>query len=883
MQWTDLTIQERNSQKKRFNILASMGHEDIDEQLDEIEAEIDSLDERVTRLEGFVRFTVTLTLKEDYDDITVKFDNVEIEAGEDGKYTINNVVLGMHSVEAHADGYGGYYERKFFSPEDCELEIELLVGTFDVFIQTEPAATDDMVFKWDGVTKTRIDDHFAIPGVEAGLHEIDIAMPGYYPFNQTMGFTPTFNTYTATLTEDPRFTVTLDLAEDYEDITVSFDGNEIEATGDEYIINNVQPGKHTVEATCPDYADLSEEVTFSRQQNTYTITLTPTKPRFNVTLLVTPSIGAVPDVSFDGKDVPETDLPGLYNVPNVKEGVHTVYVNKPGYEEYLEDVRFTEQSKQLTITLEPDEPFDVTITPTPAPSAAMQLRFDGRQQTYVGNKYTIADVNEGYHNVDIDCQGYISYHNRIHFTSVSNNLEIELVEDEPFTANLVINPSSGAVPLVKFDEVEIEPTAIPGIYDIPNVTTGLHHVYVEKEDYETYDEHVRFTSEDDKLSINLVPEDPQEITTVTLDLAAAYENPHVYFDGDEVTPTGSDYIIENVLEGPHVVRATADHCQTFEEEITFNNEYTTYTITLEPLDEGLTVSITTNTPAERTTLRFDGSRIEPVNDVWIIYDVDPGLHSVAIDCTGYESFFARPLVSADNVDFEYELQTSPFTVFVNTTPAPSNAMSFKWDGETISPTGNKYIIDNVDVGFHNIRVAQEGYATYYDTVEVTPLENELSVNLGPELLTVTIDAHPVTSNTLKVKFDGSVITGHDGTYVIEDVQPGEHHVKVSQVGYETYEQDVEFSEDFTQLDVLLRDVAPFDVTIFTQPTASAWMTLEFDGDVITVGDNKFVIRNVANGEHTVKVTKTNYKTYEEVIEFTPTKNTANIVLERDDS
>ena len=61
------------------------------------------------------------------------------------------------------------------------------------------------------------------------------------------------------------------------------------------------------------------------------------------------------------------------------------------------------------------------------------------------------------------------------------------------------------------------------------------------------------------------------------------------------------------------------------------------------------------------------------------------------------------------------------------------------------------------------------------------------------------------------------------------------------------------------------------------------MTLEFDGNVITVGDDKFVIRNVLNGEHTVKVTKTNYKTYQEVIEFTPTNNTANIVLERDDS
>lgn len=71
MQWTDLTIAERTSEKKRFDILASMGNEGIEEQLDEIEAEIDSLDDRVTRLEGFVVFTVTLTLKEDYENITV--------------------------------------------------------------------------------------------------------------------------------------------------------------------------------------------------------------------------------------------------------------------------------------------------------------------------------------------------------------------------------------------------------------------------------------------------------------------------------------------------------------------------------------------------------------------------------------------------------------------------------------------------------------------------------------------------------------------------------------------------------------------------------------------------------------------------------------------
>lgn len=506
MQWTDLTIAERTSEKKRFDILASMGNEGIEEQLDEIEAEIDSLDDRVTRLEGFVVFTVTLTLKEDYENITVKFDGEEIEAGADDKYTITDVMLGMHTVEAHADGYGGYFENRLFTPDDCELEIELLVGLFDVEITTEPPASDAMTFKWNDTEITRTGTKYIIEDVEAGIYEIDIDLEGFEHFNETMGFTPEFNTYTAILTpdEDEPFTVTLSLAEQYPDIHVEFDGSVVAPRYDgTYVIPNVQAGSHRVVATCEHYVDFDKIIPFTKITNEYTITLEPEGFDLRVYTIPAPSSDMV--FKFDDRTITPTS--GYFKINNIVAGNHDIDITCTGYKDFHEQVELTGESDTLNILLEPEEDTPFTVTLSLADSYDdPHVYFDGDPITATGlGTYVINSVSTGVHIVECYANDCKAFSQHVGFTAYSNTYTIEMEPVDEFTLTINTTPEPSSAMQLRFDGRLVEATG--NKFVIEDVTNGQHNLDIDCTGYVSYHGRPNVTAIHPTLNIVLEEQD----------------------------------------------------------------------------------------------------------------------------------------------------------------------------------------------------------------------------------------------------------------------------------------------------------------------------------------------------------------------------------------
>ena len=123
MEWNDLTIKERTSEKLRFNFIMEL--------LEEVMPE----------------FTVSLSLaRQDYPSPVVKFDGTTISS----PYTINNVRTGNHHVECVAAGYYEYDEIIRFTPSSYTHTITLAPAQYS-FVFTEPYYQDEsFVMKFDG-------------------------------------------------------------------------------------------------------------------------------------------------------------------------------------------------------------------------------------------------------------------------------------------------------------------------------------------------------------------------------------------------------------------------------------------------------------------------------------------------------------------------------------------------------------------------------------------------------------------------------------------------------------------------------------------------------------------------------------------------------------
>ena len=124
MEWNNLTIAQRTSEKQRFNILSKLAGKDS-ERLDAIEAELEDIDARITRLEKLQPLTVNLTvLPAEANPATVKFDGESVTYA-DEKYSISDVLSGEHAVSIKSTGYQDYEDTIIVDINNTEFEVTL--------------------------------------------------------------------------------------------------------------------------------------------------------------------------------------------------------------------------------------------------------------------------------------------------------------------------------------------------------------------------------------------------------------------------------------------------------------------------------------------------------------------------------------------------------------------------------------------------------------------------------------------------------------------------------------------------------------------------------------------------------------------------------------
>ena len=126
MEWNDLTTTERNSQKKRFNLLGKMGGKVDPEVIEQINAELDDLEQYVEAIEEWVTFTAVVGFRAEYPDVEVTFDSTEpVEPEEDGKCYFPGTHIGKHLLTVSATGYKTYSQELTFDLEHTSLTITL--------------------------------------------------------------------------------------------------------------------------------------------------------------------------------------------------------------------------------------------------------------------------------------------------------------------------------------------------------------------------------------------------------------------------------------------------------------------------------------------------------------------------------------------------------------------------------------------------------------------------------------------------------------------------------------------------------------------------------------------------------------------------------------
>lgn len=113
MQWNDLTIAQRSSEKQRFNILAK----DVEK--------IEDIDARIKRLEKLQPLTVDITvLPAEANPATVKFDGQAVTYA-DSKYSVSNVLTGEYELSVKSEGYVDFADTIAVDIDNTEFEVTL--------------------------------------------------------------------------------------------------------------------------------------------------------------------------------------------------------------------------------------------------------------------------------------------------------------------------------------------------------------------------------------------------------------------------------------------------------------------------------------------------------------------------------------------------------------------------------------------------------------------------------------------------------------------------------------------------------------------------------------------------------------------------------------
>lgn len=320
------------------------------------------------------------------------------------------------------------------------------------------------------------------------------------------------------------------------------------------------------------------------------------------------------------------------------------------------------------------------------------------------------------------------------------------------------------------------------IPSITQTTDGRHLVEIKKEGFEVFTQWVE-VKEGERITVNPFLRAIQKAKKGSILVEADVPGAEVYIDGNK-HPDATPTLINDVLEGPHVIEVRKDPAIPWKQTINVvANQSVKVSAALKATigGPGGTVRVLSNVDGARVFLDGTEMGASPID----IKDVKVGEHVIEVKAKGYQVREERVTVGAGSATvLKLDLNPVAATADIGTikvvSPVPEAEVFI--DGERI---GNVPQAKDVSVGEHFVVVTKAGFKKF---------EQKLSLESG-QTLTVTAELRAVgslrvlsTPSAAEVLINGEPVGATP--LVKEDVDVGDAVITVRYANYYDFEQQV---------------------------------------------------------------------------------------------
>ncbi|NAT10068.1 hypothetical protein C4E22_00680 [ANME-1 cluster archaeon AG-394-G06] len=539
-------------------------------------------------------------------------------------------------------------------------------------------------------------------------------------------------------------------------------------------ITSVSPGDYTIKLTLAGYQDWTKEVQVTGGSTT-DVHATLTQATGSISVSSTPS-GA--SISLDG-----VHISGItpYTIPNVEPGDHTLKLTLGGYQDWKETVSVTAgKTAKVSATLTPISG-SATITSTPSGAAIYVKSYLG--DSYIGKTphtdtavppgdYTIKLTLAGYQDCTKEVQvkgGETAY---VHATLTPATGSIS-VSSTPSGATIYVEPylgTKGKTPNT------ITPVS-PGDYTITLTLAGYHDwtKAVQIKGGETAYVHATLDQAIGSISVCSTP-----------------SGADISFDGvpiNEITP----YAIQNVEPGDHTIKLTLEGYQDWKETVSVTAGKTVeIDATLTPISGSATV---TSTPSGAAIYVETYSGDVYIGDTpYTDTAVAPGDYTITLTLAGYQDCTKEVQVKGGETAYiDATLDQATGSISVTSTPAGAG---ISFDGVPISGI-TPYTIQNVDPGYHTLKLTLDGYQDWTEAVTVTAGKTVgIDATLTPISGSASVTSTPSGAAIYVETYLGDVYIG-DTPHTDTAVSPGNYTIKLTLAGYQNWTEEIQVTSGET--------------------------------------------------------------------------------------
>ncbi|GAX59732.1 hypothetical protein SCALIN_C04_0220 [Candidatus Scalindua japonica] len=726
--------------------------------------------------------------------------------------TIHNMSPGRHLVEARLAGHENWNESvEVTGGRESRLTATLKELTGTINIMSSPP---DAIIILDG--KEIGHTPMSLPGVNIGIHEVEIQKDGYLSWNKTIKIKAgEENTFNPKLIE---IAATANINSKPSNAVIYIDGKEAGKTP--AIITGMTTGDHLIEVKIDRYEVWSERVNINPGKEIDVTVELQIKPG-KVSIDSTPSKALI---FIDGKEIG--------TAPKTVEGrgveQHQVELRIKGYKVWNQSINIEpgiETSVMADLEIKSG-----SVSITSEPTNAMIL-LDAKKAGYTPQ--TLTDIVPGKHIIEVRREGYDIWSKGV---EVNSDKEIALSASlSKITGSISINSNqSEAVAYLDGENIGTTPCTME------SVVIGTHQVEVRKEGYAEWRK-VVYIKKGKEISLKAM----LRSITASIDLESEPKGAMILLDGKEVGKTPE--ILTGIKTGMHNVEIRMDGYVSWMKmiKVKAGREYI-FTKTLQVQNGSLNV---TSRPSNARIFIFDkkaGKTPKTFNDL------KPGNYAIEVKLDQYQTWSKNiEIEPGKETNLKALLQLKPGSIVIISEPSNAKILIDGDDSGTTPAT-----IDDIEDGAHIVELKMEGYKIWSENVVITAgIQSNLTAVLQEMKGSININSEP-TNATISVNGN---ISGSTPEH-IRNIKPGTHHVEVIKEGLEVWSDYVEVKAGRKiELSITLQQTScivniestPSNATIFIN-------NKEF-------GATPQTIKTLNPGQHKIEIQKAGFENWSEVV------------------